>query len=197
MNESNSTVFRCPTCEQRLRVPNALGNLRVTCPKCRCGWDWSTPHSTSKPATRSPAKIAWLLGIATFVLSFCAFAAGNNKSPTTTQNNRDPGSNRPSYGDVSTTYASTPSGRWSAPQHASPAFITDKYSRYYDFNYRPSVGHHYVAGYYRNGSYVSGHYRTNPDDSFWNNWSSKGNLNPIPGGVGTKLPRKSSSGRYR
>jgi hypothetical protein len=62
-------------------------------------------------------------------------------------------------------------------------------NRYYDYNYRPAVSEHYVQGYIRrDGIYVSGHYRTNPDDSFWNNWSSKGNVNPHTGKVGTKMP---------
>ena len=48
---------------------------------------------------------------------------------------------------------------------------------YYDPAYRPLVGDHYVQGYFRrDGTYVRGHYRTNADDSFWNNWSSQGNV---------------------
>jgi hypothetical protein len=66
---------------------------------------------------------------------------------------------------------------------------TNYYSRYYDNSYRPPVGEHYVHGYYRrDGTYVTGHYRTNPDNSFWNNWSSQGNINPYTGRVGTKQP---------
>ena len=61
--------------------------------------------------------------------------------------------------------------------------------RYYDYSYRPNVGSHYVDGYYRgDGTYVSGHYKTNPDSSFWNNWSSKGNTNPYTGILGSKKP---------
>jgi hypothetical protein len=63
-------------------------------------------------------------------------------------------------------------------------------TRYYDPTFRPAVGEHYVNGYYRsNGTYVSGHYRTNPDKSFWNNYSSRGNVNPHTGKVGTKRPK--------
>lgn len=69
---------------------------------------------------------------------------------------------------------------------------------YYNPSYRPSVGDHYVDGYYRaDGTYVQGHFRTNPDDSFWNNYSSYGNVNPYTGAVGTRLPSssyRSSSG---
>jgi hypothetical protein len=64
------------------------------------------------------------------------------------------------------------------------------YSRYYDYNYRPAVGEHYVRSYVRrDGTFVSGHYRTNRDDSFWNNYSSRGNINPHTGRVGYKVPR--------
>lgn len=44
-----------------------------------------------------------------------------------------------------------------------------------------------VKGYYRsNGTYVQPHYRSDPDRSFSNNWSTKGNINPHTGAVGTK-----------
>jgi hypothetical protein len=67
--------------------------------------------------------------------------------------------------------------------------IANSWDRYYDPSYRPPVGEHYVPGYYRkDGTYVSGHYQTNPDKSFWNNYSSFGNINPHTGKIGTKLP---------
>lgn len=45
-----------------------------------------------------------------------------------------------------------------------------------------------VRGYYRkNGTYVAPHYRSSPDHSFSNNWSTKGNINPYTGKVGTKI----------
>lgn len=44
-----------------------------------------------------------------------------------------------------------------------------------------------VNGYYRsNGTYVSPYYRTSPDRSFSNNWSTKGNVNPYTGTPGYK-----------
>jgi hypothetical protein len=71
------------------------------------------------------------------------------------------------------------------------------YSRYYDYTYRPPVGNHYVNGYFRSdGSYVQGHYKTNRDDSFWNNWSSQGNINPYTGKTGYKLPPSTPSTSY-
>jgi hypothetical protein len=76
-----------------------------------------------------------------------------------------------------------------APETATAYSTPPAYSRYYDYDYRPAVGYHFVNGYYRwDGTYVIGHFRTNPDDSFWNNWSSYGNVNPYTGRVGTKRP---------
>jgi hypothetical protein len=48
-----------------------------------------------------------------------------------------------------------------------------------------------VRGYVtKNGTYVSPHYRTNPDKKYYNNWSSKGNINPYTGKVGYKNYKK-------
>jgi hypothetical protein len=75
------------------------------------------------------------------------------------------------------------------PTYAPPS--TGK--RCYDYNYRPSVGNHTVSGYVRrDGTYVEAHRETNSDDSYWNNWSSRGNLNPYTGKIGTKMPSLSS-----
>lgn len=42
-----------------------------------------------------------------------------------------------------------------------------------------------VKGYYRsNGTYVPPHYRTAPDRNPYNNWSTKGNVNPYTGKPG-------------
>lgn len=50
----------------------------------------------------------------------------------------------------------------------------------------------WVSGYTRsNGTYVQGHYRTAPDYTRNNNWTTQGNVNPHTGKVGT-LPRSSS-----
>ena len=44
-----------------------------------------------------------------------------------------------------------------------------------------------VNGYTKkNGTYVAPHYRTAPDSKKSNNWSTKGNVNPITGKKGTK-----------
>jgi hypothetical protein len=47
----------------------------------------------------------------------------------------------------------------------------------------------YVKGHYRNnGTYVSPHYRTAPDRSLTNNYSTRGNINPYTGNIGTVNP---------
>ena len=46
-----------------------------------------------------------------------------------------------------------------------------------------------VRGYYRsNGTYVPPHYRSAPDGSVYNNYSTKGNQNPYTGKSGTVNP---------
>jgi hypothetical protein len=88
----------------------------------------------------------------------------------------------------------TTNTRVESTSHISPpATIERGGSKYYDYSYRPEIDAHYVQGYFRrNGTYVSGHYQTNPDGSFWNNYSSAGNVNPYTGKVGTKLPQEGS-----
>lgn len=45
----------------------------------------------------------------------------------------------------------------------------------------------YVRGYSRgNGTYVQPHYRSNPDGIRSNNWSTRGNVNPYTGKIGTR-----------
>ena len=52
----------------------------------------------------------------------------------------------------------------------------------------------WVDGYYRkDGTYVRGHYRSDPDGNFENNWSTKGNVNPYTGEVGTKTNPNSTN----
>lgn len=44
-----------------------------------------------------------------------------------------------------------------------------------------------VKGYFKSdGTYVQPHYRTTPDSSRMNNWSTQGNVNPYSGKSGTK-----------
>lgn len=47
----------------------------------------------------------------------------------------------------------------------------------------------WVNGYTKsNGTFVQGHYRSSPDNNIYNNWSTKGNVNPYTGKIGTKNP---------
>ena len=53
----------------------------------------------------------------------------------------------------------------------------------------------YVNGYTKsNGTYVQGHYRSSPDSTRSNNWSTKGNTNPYTGKAGTRNSYGSSYG---
>ena len=46
----------------------------------------------------------------------------------------------------------------------------------------------HVRGYVRkDGTYVAPHYRSAPDGDFYNNWSTKGNINPYTGKPGTRV----------
>ncbi len=68
-----------------------------------------------------------------------------------------------------------------------------------------------VNGYWRDSNsdgfkdtYVSPHFRSRPDGNPFNNWSTKGNINPYTGQMGTKDPFASpiykspfSSPRYK
>ena len=52
----------------------------------------------------------------------------------------------------------------------------------------------YVQGYTtKNGTYVAPHYRSGPDGNPYNNWSTRGNVNPFTGQFGTRNPSPSKS----
>lgn len=52
----------------------------------------------------------------------------------------------------------------------------------------------YVKPHVRSdGTYVQGHYRTNPDNNVYNNYSTKPNVNPYTGKQGTVDPYGSRS----
>jgi len=56
----------------------------------------------------------------------------------------------------------------------------------------------FVQGHFKsNGTYVQPHYRSSPDRSFNNNWSTSPNVNPYTGKQGTLAPRTDGySGSY-
>lgn len=50
----------------------------------------------------------------------------------------------------------------------------------------------YVEGYFKSdGTYVKGHYRSSANNSIYDNYSTKGNVNPYTGKKGTKKSKKS------
>jgi hypothetical protein len=53
-----------------------------------------------------------------------------------------------------------------------------------------------VKGYFRkNGTYVAPHYRSAPNSSKLDNWSTGGNVNPYTGRTGTASPRMGGAGK--
>jgi hypothetical protein len=57
--------------------------------------------------------------------------------------------------------------------------------------------HVYVSGYYRsNGTYVQSHYRTAPNSTNRDNFSTRGNTNPYTGQAGYITPDNSTSSLY-
>jgi len=55
----------------------------------------------------------------------------------------------------------------------------------------------WVNGYTRrNGTYVQGHYRSDPNSTVRDNYSYKGNTNPYTGATGTNYYRNSPSSEY-
>jgi hypothetical protein len=45
----------------------------------------------------------------------------------------------------------------------------------------------HVNGYYRtDGTYVQPHWRSSPNNTIYDNWSTRGNVNPYTGQVGTR-----------
>ena len=52
-----------------------------------------------------------------------------------------------------------------------------------------AIADEYVQGYTRaNGTYVQGYYRTSPNGTTLDNYSTKGNVNPYTGQPGTRNP---------
>lgn len=55
----------------------------------------------------------------------------------------------------------------------------------------------YVNGYYRsNGTYVNPHYRSAPNNTTLDNYSTRGNYNPYTGVTGTRDPYSNSGSNY-
>jgi hypothetical protein len=58
----------------------------------------------------------------------------------------------------------------------------------------PAMAQVYVNPYVkRDGTYVQGHYRSSPNSSVYDNYSTRGNTNPYTGQIGTRNPYGSTS----
>jgi hypothetical protein len=69
---------------------------------------------------------------------------------------------------------------------ASLAFTSDAFARG-GGGRGANGGSHSVRGHVtKNGTYISPHYRTNPNSTRGDNWSTTGNVNPYTGKQGTK-----------
>jgi len=74
------------------------------------------------------------------------------------------------------------------------AFSSSAYARGSSFgghsssnsSYSSSRSDHTISGYTRGGTYVRPSHATNPDATRNNNYSTKGNVNPYTGKLGTK-----------
>jgi len=64
---------------------------------------------------------------------------------------------------------------------SSFSIATDDYGDFYPLG--PGTGSRpersFVSGHWRNGSYVSGHYRSKANNTTSDNWSTRGNTNPV------------------
>lgn len=62
----------------------------------------------------------------------------------------------------------------------------------------PSIAQSRVDGYARkDGTYVAPHYRTNPNDTKSDNYSTQGNVNPYTGQRGTVNPYPDTNRNYQ
>jgi len=51
--DTHKKIIKCAKCKQKLRIPINKGSLRVTCPKCKCTFDYS-PHILLKKCFAFP-----------------------------------------------------------------------------------------------------------------------------------------------
>lgn len=75
--------------------------------------------------------------------------------------------------------------------YRSKGYSNKSYSKSYSKTYKNYKKQTYVKGYYKkNGTFVKPHYRTTPNKNKLDNWSTKGNINPYTGKLGTVNPFK-------
>ena len=70
---------------------------------------------------------------------------------------------------------------------ASAQYQTNPYA---PRGYGSNSGSHYVQPHVtQQGTYVQPHYQTNPNNTQMDNYSTRGNVNPYTGQIGTRTPR--------
>jgi hypothetical protein len=52
-------ITTCPKCSQKLRAPVNLGNLKLSCPKCKHSWSWSPLVKYSSETRLTRTSGAW------------------------------------------------------------------------------------------------------------------------------------------
>jgi len=61
----------------------------------------------------------------------------------------------------------------------------------------PALADTSVNGYYRsNGTYVEPYHRSDPNGNVYDNWSTRGNVNPYTGESGTRNPYPNNNNPY-
>lgn len=89
----------------------------------------------------------------------------------------------------STSHSSTPLGQTGRSHNSFESQLNTSTTKFSS----QSFGHVWVRGHYKNGTWVAGHFRTHPNDNFYDNWSTIGNVNPYTGKRGTKKPKQAST----
>ncbi|MGV7034840.1 hypothetical protein [Methylobacterium symbioticum] len=63
-------------------------------------------------------------------------------------------------------------------------------AQYGGYGYGSNSSSHYNSGYTNShGTYVQPHYSTNPNNTQYDNYGTRGNYNPYSGQTGTRNPR--------
>lgn len=72
---------------------------------------------------------------------------------------------------------------------AAFAFVGSSSIHAQEYGYGSNPSGHYVQGYERsNGTYVQPHYQSNPNGTTYDNYGTRGNVNPYTGQYGTRNP---------
>ncbi len=112
--------------------------------------------------------LSWFLGLVSLITITAHVEAGSGGGGQRGGGGRGGHSSGPSHSPSNSSHASSHSP--SNSSHTSSAPV-------------------HVSGYTRsNGSYITPHMRSAPDGNVYNNWTTRGNINPYTGVPGTKSP---------